>query len=92
MGETEIVVIEGLAIEVTDFVCEPSPPTGSMVELRFHGERGLSRRLPEREVMIEFQVRRTLYYGLFLLISCTLAPDFDAFTYESRSPVIEMPE
>ncbi len=86
-GEIQILVVEGLAIEVTEFVCEPSPPDGPLVELRFRRTPDRTVRLSQREAMIEFQVRGILYYGLFRLVGYTVAPDHATFTYETRMPV-----
>ena len=78
--------INGLGIEVCDFVCEPIPPVGNDVKVRFrtgsHNYADLGTTLS-----IIFPCGDASYRGRFRLASCSLEPESSEFEYVSVEPV-----
>jgi len=80
--------IDGLGVEVSEFVCQPTPPHRD-VKLRF---RCASPDFdPPLEALIVFRDRHSWYRGMFRRIACTIEPNLKNYMYWSLGPVVTDP-
>jgi hypothetical protein len=80
------VVVDGLPISVSVFVCEPSPPIGPGIRIRF---RSVARDHPplKSDVALIFSACGLSYQGKFRLTECVLEPGSSEYSYISVGSV-----
>lgn len=79
--------IDGLRVEVNEFVCQPTPPRRD-VELRFRCA-SLDFDPPlAAEALIVFPDGNSWYRGIFRRLACTIEPNLKNYTYSSLGPVV----
>jgi hypothetical protein len=79
--------IDGLRVEVSEFVCQPTPPQRD-VELRFRCASPDFDPLLAAEILIVFPTDSSWYRGVFRRIACTIEPNLKNYTYASLGPVV----
>jgi hypothetical protein len=78
------ILFNGLEIDVTDLVCDPFPPVGKPIKLRFRCADNL--RL-QPEAMIVFTTRGLAYRGWFRLRGCATGDGLPEYSYWSVGSV-----
>ena len=82
--------IDGPLVEVSEFVCQRTPPRRE-VELRFRCA-SLDVDPPlAAEVLIAFREGNSWYRGVFRRTACTIESKLKSYTYSSLGPVVADP-